>query len=194
MENMGGVLHMGQKTSKYMEYPVRQAPHFGREACQYSKDFARKPEGDFVLNNEVGEQLREKGTNGSTVIVSQSSTAKSSYAEEFGTHNTSRAKRDTLFPEHRYPEGGKFLYGKSLSQSIHFAPSSEVRWKGNDMRPTSALVNPRSNWEDAMKTTYRGDFLKRDRPRRRTPTHSFSDPNLTTLRRRHLMDPVEGLA
>uniref|UniRef100_A0A7S2FKN3 Uncharacterized protein n=1 Tax=Alexandrium andersonii TaxID=327968 RepID=A0A7S2FKN3_9DINO len=184
MENLEGVLNMGHKSNKYMSYPLKRVPNLGREMCNYSIDFRKKPFRDGELNTWMCSQLREHGNSGSTFTASLPS-SKTQYAADFigrDSDTMRKARQKSQEPPHRHCDTGRLLVTKSFSQSTHGAPSPEVNSKGQLMRPSHSLVNPKSHWEDAMRTTYSGDFMKRttkaDGRHRRRPSSSCSEPSL----------------
>uniref|UniRef100_A0A7S1QJN6 Uncharacterized protein n=1 Tax=Alexandrium catenella TaxID=2925 RepID=A0A7S1QJN6_ALECA len=183
MENMEGVLTMGHKTNKYMSYPLKRVPNFGRDFCNYSFDFRKKPFGDNALNHHTCQQLREYGTAGN-IVTAKLPFSKTQYAAEFVARDEDamkKAKGRSQEPPHRYCEDVRLLTTKSFSQFTHSVPSPEVRSKGQLLRPSSSLVRPQNHWEDAMRTTYGGDFMKRagkESRRRRKPSSSLSEPSL----------------
>lgn len=186
-ESLEGVLTMGHKSNKYMSYPLKRVPNFGRDFCNYSLDFRKKPFGDNALNNSTCSELREYGTTGNIVTAKLpfSKTLNQSEFPHRDEEQMARARQKSQEPPHRYCENGRSFVTKSFSQSMHAAPSPEVSSKGQTMRPSSSLANPRNHWADAMRTTYGGDFRKgagSEGRRRRGPSSSlsasYSEPTL----------------
>merc|ERR1740129_1756816 len=74
MESMAGVLTMGHKSNRYLQYQIKEVPPMGREFCKYSFDYSKKPMYDTVYNAQVKDRLREVGTSGSIVTADLPST------------------------------------------------------------------------------------------------------------------------
>jgi len=45
-ENMSELHHIGEKDTKHLDFPLKQAPLRNRDSCKYSNDFAAKPLGE----------------------------------------------------------------------------------------------------------------------------------------------------
>lgn len=58
-ENLGEIVNIGQRKTKYMPFRYSKAPLPGRGACRYAQEYGIKPVGDHLINHSIAESKKE---------------------------------------------------------------------------------------------------------------------------------------
>jgi len=161
MESMEAVLTMGHKSNKYLGHQTKEVPNFGRQHCEYSEAFCRKPVTDSELNSQMRELFIEMGSSG-TIVTADLPSTKSTHADDFRAHDRAsrrRAKMKSAAPKQRYHNDKRLLETQSFSQTMHAAPSRDSWARGQSMRPVSQLDRVHNSLGDSFRTIYGKDFV-----------------------------------
>mmetsp|Transcript_6971 Transcript_6971/g.11229 ORF Transcript_6971/g.11229 Transcript_6971/m.11229 type:complete len:262 (+) Transcript_6971:94-879(+) len=162
-ESLGQIHYIGKKSTKYMPYRYSQAPLHNKTDCWYANDFCEK-KSDWAQNKEIVAWIRGPRPEYKAPLIATTSRHRQDFQKPSkDEHN--RANQPNKSPEwvRTKTVGCGDFTAESLSSShrMHMAPH---RIASQDFPHKDNLYISGLDSGDCYRTTYRNEFVKKQRP------------------------------
>jgi hypothetical protein len=163
IENLEAIHKMGRKNTKYMKYQINQAPALNRNSCKYNRDYAPKPLGGHICNNDLAALFKGPSTRAELNVDFGN---KTKYSETFNNPRTADELKFAKLPlqgpgkdERTQTIGGcgESMVFTSHLQSEHNAPSSGLS-KAESHKGKPNIMLGGTVTSDAYRTSYGSEF------------------------------------
>uniref|UniRef100_A0A7S1Q1E6 Uncharacterized protein n=1 Tax=Alexandrium catenella TaxID=2925 RepID=A0A7S1Q1E6_ALECA len=205
-ENFLDVHAVGQRSSKYMEYQLKTAPLLNRNACASTRDFTAKPLGDCKANRLLADNFKQ-GSNSGPKGLDVSLDGRTEYEVTYLKADPEQMEWARQKSAASVQGGNVFVRTKTLNSTGHSwekqshahmkytTPNLKVAKPLKVILPRQCLDLGGSAKQALTRTNHQHYFAPGSglpaAAAARSLTMSASAPDLASLRRGEMPDPVE---